>query len=81
MPHLVLATLLFVSSCLPVGGGGGSDFYRSDPRYTAGVPFTTVDPRTGATLIVPGSPLRAHWAMEPYRAAGRIYGTGPRHHR
>lgn len=74
MRTLLLLVLVLTSACFRIEtGAGGSDFYTSDPRYTAGIPFTTVDPRTGATVIVPGSSLRAHWAMQPYEDARKIY--------
>ena len=77
MRTVLLLGLILASGCFRIETGpGGLDFYRTDPRYTAGVPFQTVDPTTGQTVIVPGSSLRARWATQPYRDARAIYGSG-----
>ena len=74
MRTFLLLVLILTSGCFRIETGpGGSDFYRTDPRYTAGIPFQTIDPTTGQTVIVPGSPLRAHWAIESYEDARTIY--------
>lgn len=61
-----------------LGGAAGtsrcassSAYYRSDPRYTLGIPFETIEPGTGATVIVPGSEYRARQALRPLRRAFR----------
>lgn len=55
------------------GGAAGTDlcpadsaaYVHNDPRYGLGLSFTTVDPNTGATVIVPGSAFRAQTSLQP----------------
>lgn len=48
--------------------------YRSDAAYALGVPYETTDPTSGATIIIPGSTLRAQQALRPLEQATRNHG-------